>query len=108
MASIRCTCIEIYRYLDIVTDAVPNVKLFDIERKTALLIFTVEEINCRKKGRTNTLTFSELGTSQDIKKKDNVKRGCFSLKIKKNISDDLYSEESLPFRRNLCSTKHGS
>jgi hypothetical protein len=40
-----------------------------------LLAFTVVEINCRKKGSTDTLPFPELGTTQDIKKKDNDKRG---------------------------------
>jgi len=44
-----CICIEFYRYLDIFTDAVPNVTLSDIERRTVLLAFTIVEINCRKK-----------------------------------------------------------
>jgi len=72
---------RVYRYLDIFTDAVPNVTLFDIERRTVLLAFTVVEINCRKKESTNTWTFSELGTTQDTKKKENDKKGRFSLKI---------------------------
>jgi arabinogalactan endo-1,4-beta-galactosidase len=46
-----------YPYLDIITDALPNVTLFDIESRTVLLTFTIVEINCRKKGSTNTLTF---------------------------------------------------
>ena len=83
-------CIEFYRHLDIITDAVPNVTLFDIERRTVLLEFTVVEINCRKKGSTNTVPFSELGTTEDIKKKDNDKRGHFSLKIKTYLGHSVF------------------
>ena len=83
-------CTEFYRYLDIFTDAVPNVTLFDIERKTVLLAFTVVDINCRKKGSTNTWTFSELDTTLDIKKKDNDKRGRFSLKIKTYLGQSVF------------------
>ena len=45
------------------SDIISNVTLFYNERKTVLLASTLTEINRRKKGSTEALPFSELGTT---------------------------------------------
>ena len=83
-------CIQFHGHLDIITDAIPNVTLFYIERRTVPLTNTVVEINWRKKGSTDNLPFSELGTTQDIKEEENDKKGCFSFKIKPYLGQSVF------------------